>query len=163
MMNYCLDVNHEYQKAKSSFLRLSLLFSFIFTLVIVGDVLLIILAKEDYQINFIIAAVITVLFVWFAIFFFTIIYTDINGKYRYFKGYDSGLKPTDEIIFVEKSEDLSYVNGLYVYPLWVKYTSNLEGTDKVIYTFDDKLELKKGDRVTVTTYQRIVIKAEKHS
>ena len=161
-MNYSVDVNKEYQKAKSKFLRLALLFSFILTMVIVSDVLLILLSKDSYWIELLIAIILTILFTWFAIYFFTNIYTDINNRYRYFKGYESGLKPVDEVIFVEHSDYISYVNGLYVYPLMVKYVSNLAGTDKIIYSFE-KLDLKKGDKLTITTYQRIILKAEKHS
>ena len=78
-----------------------------------------------------------------------------------FKGYESGLKPVDEVIFLEHSDEISYVNGLYVYPLIVKYVDNLTGTDKIIYSFD-KLNLEKGDKLTITTYQRIILKAEQH-
>ena len=160
---YQVDVKQEYQKAKSNYLRLSLIFSSIFTCVLVADVLLILLAGEDYQINLIIAIIVSILFLWFAIYFFTNIYPDINNFYRYFKGYDSGLKPTDEVIFLEYSDELAYINGLYVYPLIVKYVSNLEGTDKIIYSFENDLNVKKGDKLTVTTYQRIILKMEKHS
>ena len=160
---YQVDVNKEYQKAKSNYLRLSLIFSSIFACVLVADVLLILLAGEDYQINLIIAIIVSILFLWFAIYFFTNIYPDINNIYRYFKGYDSGLKPTDEVIFLEYSDELAYINGLYVYPLIVKYVSNLEGTDKIIYSFENNLNVKKGDKLTVTTYQRIILKMEKHS
>ena len=160
---YQVDVKQEYQKAKSNYLRLSLIFSSIFTCVLVADVLLILLAGEDYRINLIIAIIVSILFLWFAIYFFTNIYPDINNIYRYFKGYDSGLKPTDEVIFLEYSDELAYINGLYVYPLIVKYVSNLEGTDKIIYSFENNLNVKKGDKLTVVTYQRIILKMEKHS
>ena len=160
---YQVDVKQEYQKTKSNYLRLSLMFSSIFTCVLVADVLLILLAGEDYQINLIIAIIVSILFLWFAIYFFTNIYPDINNIYRYFKGYDSGLKPTDEVIFLEYSDELAYINGLYVYPLIVKYVSNLEGTDKIIYSFENNLNVKKGDKLTVVTYQRIILKMEKHS
>jgi hypothetical protein len=160
---YQVDVNQEYQKAKSKFLRYSLLFSFMFAAILTADTLLILLAGEDYQINLIITICISILFLWFAIYFFTNIYQDINNKYRYFKGYDSGIKPTDEVIFLEYSDEIAYVNGLYVYPIIVKYVSNLAGTDKIIYSFDNHFDLKEGDKLTFTTYQRIVLKMEKHS
>ena len=160
---YQVDVKQEYQKAKSNYFRLSLIFSSIFACVLVADVLLILLAGEDYQINLIIAIIVSILFLWFAIYFFTNIYPDINNIYRYFKGYDSGLKPMDEVIFLEYSDEISYVNGLYVYPILVKYVSNLDGTDKIIYVFDNNLGFKKGDKITITSYQRIVLKMEKHS
>ena len=160
---YQVDVNQEYQKAKSNFLRYSLLFSFMFAAVLVADTLLILLAKEEYKINLLITLIISILFLWFAIYFFTNIYPDINNRYRYFKGYDSGLKPMDEVIFLEYSDEITYVNGLYVYPILVKYVSNLDGTDKIIYVFDNNLGFKKGDKITITSYQRIVLKMEKHS
>ena len=160
---YQVDVNQEYQKAKSNFLRYSLLFSLIFSLVLVTDVLLILFAGEDYQINLLITIIISILFLWFAIFFFTNIYQDINNRYRYFKGYDSGIKPTDEVIFLASSDELAYVNGLYVYPLMVKYVSNLEEVEKIIYSFSKEINYEQGDKLTITTYQRIILKMEKHS
>ena len=163
MDSYSVDVNNEYQKAKSTFLRYSLSFSLLLTAIIVSDVLLVALAKEDYRINLIIAIIINILFVWAAIYFFSNIYSEVNAKYRYFKGYDSGLHPVEEIIFIKQSDELSYVNGLYVYPVLVKYVSNLSEQEKIIYTLHKDLDLKEGDKLTVTTYQRILINAEKHS
>ena len=161
MTNYCVDINREYQKAKSKLFRFSLLFSLLLTGVIVGDVLLVLLDSEEYTLNFIIASVITVVFIWFAIWFITTIYGELNARYKYFKGYQSGLQPVDEIIIVHKSDELTFVNGLYVYPLLVKYVTNLGETNKIIYTMDE-LDFDNDDKLTVTTYQRILIKAEKH-
>ena len=163
MDHYCVDINDELNKAKKTFLFASLLFSSIFTLVIVIDILLIALANEEYQVSLIISIVITSLFAWFTIYFFSNIYQDINNRYRYFKGYQSGEQSTDEVIVIDTSDELVYVNGLYVYPFYVKYASNLEGTDKIIYTSNKDLGLVKGDKLTVTTYRRILVKMEKHS
>ena len=162
-MNYHVDVSNEYQKSKSTFFRYSLGFSILLTLVIVGDVLLIVLANEDYLVNLIISIIISILFTWIAIYFFTNIYNELNAKYRYFKGYDSGIQETNEVVFIKKSDELSYINGLYAYPVAVRYVSNLEDKDKIIYTLDKDLDLEAGDKMTITTYQRILIKAEKHS
>ena len=162
-MNYSVDVAFEYKKAKSTFSRLSLLFSGVLTCVIIANVLLVTLAGEEYRINLIISSVITVLFAWFAIFFFTSIYGDVNNRYRYFKGYGSGVKPTEEVEFIRKTNTLCYVNGLYVYPINVLYMDGLSKQEKVIYTFDESLSFAEGDKLTITTYQRIIIKAEKHS
>ena len=160
---YSVDVGNEYQKVKSTFYRLSLLFSFLLTAVIVADVLLVALANEDYLVNLIIAIVISILFIWFAIFFFSNIYSEANNKYRYFRSYEEGLKPEEEVEFLKKSDELCYVNGLYVYPLFVRYAIGLNRQDKVIYTVSKDLDYKMGDKLTITTYQRILIKAERHS
>ena len=162
-MNYSVDISNEYQKAKSIFFRYSLGFSLLMTAIIVGDVLLILLAGEDYTVNLIISIVITILFSWIAIYFFTNIYSEVNARYRYFKGYESGLHPTEEIIFIKKSDELSYINGLYAYPMAVRFISNLVSQDKIIYSLDKDLDLSEGDKLTITTYQRILVKAEKHS
>ncbi|MBQ6730758.1 MAG: hypothetical protein IJR08_02500 [Bacilli bacterium] len=162
MNNYCVDVNGEYIKAKSKIFRSSLLFSLILTAVIIADVLLVALAGEEYIVNFIISSIITVLFIWFMIFFISNVYSDINARYQYFRGYQSGIQPTDEVIFIRKSDELCYVNGLYVYPVFVRYLSTLGERDKIIYTLDD-LNYQEEDKLTITTYQRIIIKAEKHA
>ena len=162
-MNYCVDISNEYQKAKSIFFRYSLSFSLLLTAVIISDVLLVMLANENYLVNLIVSIVITILFAWISIYFFTNIYSEVNAKYRYFKGYESGIHPTDEIVFIKKSDELCYINGLYAYPMAVRFISNLSEQDKIIYTLDKNLDLVEGDKLTVTTYQRILIKAEKHS
>ena len=162
-MNYRVDINDEYKRAKSTYLKYSLIFSLILTLVIVGDTLLVILAKEDYTVNLVIAIVITILFGWFALFFFTSIFGDINNRYRYFKGYEGGLKPVEEIEFLRKSDELCYINGLYVYPVYVRYFIGLTVQDKVIFSLKNDLGYEMGDKLTITTYQRILIEAEKHS
>lgn len=161
-MQYSVDVKHEYQVVKSKFLRLSLLFSLILTAVLVTDVLLIILTKGEYTLAMIITMVVTILFSGFAIFFFTVIYSEVNAQYRYYRGYDSGLKSTDEVEFVKQGEELCYINGLYVYPVVVRYISNLTCQDKIIYTLKEQLHFQEGDKLTITTYQRILINAERH-
>ena len=162
-MNYSVDVSNEYQKAKSRLFRYSLAFSLLLTALIVGDILLVVLANEEYLVNLIISIIITVLFTWMAIYFFTNIYSELNARYRYYKGYDSGIQSTDEIVIIKKSDELCYINGLYAYPLMVKYVSSLGEQDKIIYALDKDLDLAEGDKLTITTYQRILIKAEKHS
>ena len=163
MANYCVDVNGEYLKAKSKIFRYSLLFSILLTLVIVGDVLLVTFASEDYLLNLIIACVITVLFIWFAIYFISNVFGDIDARYRYFKGYQSGIQSVDEIIFIKQSDELCFVNGLYVYPLHVKYVSNFTEQERIIYTLEKDCGYALNDKLTIVTYQRILLKAEKHS
>lgn len=161
-MDYRVDIENEYQKAKSKLFRISLMFSIVFTLILAGDVLLITLAGEEYLVNYIIASVLTVLFAWFAIFFFVNIYSVKNAQYRYFHGYESGVKPEEEVEFLKKSDELCYINGLYVYPVYVRYIIGLNRQDKVIFALENNLEYEMGDRLTITTYQRILVKAEKH-
>ena len=161
-MNYSVDVVEEYNKARSSFLKAALTFSLVLTIVIVGDVLLITLAGESYLVNMIIAIVLTVLFSWFAIFFFSVIYGEINAKYRYFKGYDSGIKPVEEVEFIRQEKVLFPVNGLYVYPIRVRFLIGINQTEKMIYSLD-QLDCVEGDKLTIETYQRILIKADKHA
>lgn len=158
-MDYSVDIESEYQKAKSKIFRLSLLFSLILTITIISDVLLIVFAKEEYIINLIISIIITIAFLWFAIFFISMIYKDVNDRYRYFRGYDSGLKAIDDVIFIEKEDELTYVNGLYVYLVRVRFNEGLKSQDKIIYTLNKDLDFKKGDKLTITTYQRILTKA----
>ena len=162
-MTYNVDVNGEYQKSKSKLFRWSLLFSIILTVILTADVLLIILAKEDYLINLIIAIVITSLFSWFAIYFFFNIYGELNAQYRYFKGYESGVQSVEEVEILAKIGEICYVNGLYVYPLRIRSFDGLVARDRVIYTIDKDLDVKENDKLMITTYQRILIKAEKHS
>ena len=162
-MNYSVDIPYEHQKAKSVFLRWSLAFSSLFTAVIIADVLLVLLAGEYYTVNLVIAIIITIIFAWIAIWFFTTIYGEVNNRYRYFSGYESGIKSTEEVEFLKKSDELCYINGLYVYPVYVRYSVGLNKTDKVIFAFQNNLSFEMGDQLTITTYQRILIKAEKHS
>ncbi len=162
MTNYRVDVNYEYDKVKSKMFRLSLLFSLILTVVIVGDVLLVVLSKENYLVQLIISIVITALFSWFAIFYFSNIYNEINAQYRYYKGYASGVQSTDEVIFLSQVDQLVYVNGLYVYPVNVRYVSSLQDQHKIIYSMEKNLGYEEGDKLTIETYQRILLKAEKH-
>lgn len=162
-MTYCVDVSNEYRKSKSKILGISLLFSIILTVVIIGDILLITLSKDNYLVSMILAIILTVVFSWFAIFFFTNVFSEVNAEYRYYRGYESGLKPTDEVEFLKQSEELCYINGLYVYPIYVRYKSNLNVQDKIIFSFNKNLGYEMGNKLTITTYQRVLVKAEKHS
>ena len=160
-MNYQLDVSKGYQVSKKHFLLLSLLFSLIFTVVLISDVLLVVLSNENYIVALIISIVITILFTWFAIYFFYNIYGDVNSEYRFYKGYESGLKEIGEVIYINQDTELTYINGLYAYPVHVAYINGLEKTNKVIYTIE-KLDYRQGDKLSVITYRRILVKAELH-
>ena len=161
-MTYCVDTKEQYNIAKKRYLRYSLLFSGILALVLLADTLLVLLAGEDYTINYIFATIITILFSWFAIYFFTTIYKDINFSYRYFKGIDSGLTQSGEVVFMSKENNLSQINGLYVYPLHVKYKEGLNEEEKIIFSIDENINFEEGDKLTISTYQRILLKAERH-
>ena len=160
-MNYQLDVSKGYQVSKKHFLLLSLLFSLIFTVVLISDVLLVVLSNENYIVALIISIVITILFAWFAIYFFYNIYSDVNNEYRFYKGYESGLKEIGEVIYINQDTELTYINGLYAYPVHVAYINGLEKTNKVIYTIE-KLDYRQGDKLSIITYRRILVKAELH-
>ena len=161
-MYYSVDVEHEYQTIKSKLFRISLLFAVILTFVLLADVLLVALSKEDYLVCMIISIVITVIFIWFAIYFFTNVWSDINNQYRYFKGYESGLHPTEEVEFIYQDEELTYVNGLCVYRVHVRYISNLDAQEKIVYSLKSKLPYDAGDKLTVTTYQRVIMASKRH-
>ena len=161
-MTYCVDTNEQYNVAKKKYLRYSLLFSGILTVVLIADTLLVLLAGENYTLNYILATIITVLFSWFAIYFFTTIYKDINFNYRYFKGIDSGLTQNGEVVFMNKENNLTQINGLYVYPLHVKYIDGLNEEEKIIFSIDENISFEEGDKLTISTYQRILLKAERH-
>lgn len=162
-MSYEVDVQREYTLSKSRYLKVSLLFSSLFALVLISDTLLVLLSKENYTPYLIISIVISILFSWFAIYFFTNIYKDINSRYRYFQGYARGQQSEDEVIYEKLGKELELVNGLYVYPLKVKFISNLnEPEEKTIYSFSEDLHFKRGDKLTIKTYQRILISAESH-
>ena len=160
-MNYQMDVSKGYQAAKKSLFRLSLLFSLLLSAVLIADVLLVALANENYLVNLIISIIITISFTWFAIYFFYNIYGDVNNEYRFYKGYESGLKEIGEVIYINQDTELTYINGLYAYPVHVAYINGLEKTNKVIYTIE-KLDYRQGDKLSIITYRRILVKAELH-
>lgn len=162
-MIYSVDINEEYKRSKSKLIRYTLLFSLVLAMTLTADTLLVVLSEDNYTIFLIIAIVITMLFSWFAIYFFTNIYSEINARYRYFKGYECGVKSTEEVELISKEKELCYVNGLYVYPIRIRSFEGLKVVDKIIYTLNESLEYKEYDKLTITTYQRILIEAENHS
>ena len=162
-MSYSVDINEEYKKSKSKLLRYSLLFALVLAITLTADTLLVIFSKENYTANLVIAIILTSLFSWFAIYLFTNIYRDLNARYRYFKGYESGVKSIEEVQFLGQDSKLSYINGLYVYPVYIRSYDGLKSVDKTIYVLDSDLGYKAYDRLTITTYQRILIESENHS
>lgn len=163
-MTYQLDISKEYLNARKVMRLLSTSFALIFSLVLIADVLLIVFANEDYLINLIITIVVSILFAWFAIFFISNFYSDAFNKYRFYKGYESGIKEVAEVEFVKEDteETSTNKNGLYAYPVHVTYVDGLNRTDKVICSFNKDLGFKEGDKLTITTYRRVIIKAELH-
>ena len=161
-MSYSVDTKEQYNLAKKKYLRYSLLFAGILTVVLIADTLLVALAGENYTCNYLLATIITILFSWFTIYFFTTIYKDINYSYRYFKSIDSGLTQNGEVIYLSKENNLCQINGLYVYPLHVKYIEGINEEEKIIFSIDENINFDKGDKLTISTYQRILLKAERH-
>lgn len=161
-MCYRVDVEDEYKRSKSKLLRYTLLFSLILAIILVADTLLIILTKGDYRVSLSISIIITILFSWFAIYFFTNIYGDINAYYRYFKSFNSGVKATEEVEVIKIDDALTLVNGLYVYPIYIKSFNGLDVTEKTVYTLDKNYKFLVGCKYTFVTYQRIVIEADNH-
>ena len=157
-----MDVSKEYQTARKSLFALSLLFSLLFSVVLIADVLLVVLANEDYLVNLIISIVISILFVWFAIYFFSNIFNDANEKYLFYRGYESGLKEEGEVELVSIDDELRYMNGLYVYAVSVRYINGLERIDKIIYSVNKDLGFRVGSKLSITTYRRILTKARLH-
>ena len=151
-MNYQMDVSKEYQTARKSLFTLSLLFSLLFSVVLIADVLLVVLANEDYLVNLIISIVISILFVWFVIYFFSNIFNDVNEKYLFYRGYESGLKEEGEVELVSIDDELRYMNGLYVYAVSVRYINGLERIDKIIYSVNKDLGFRVGSKLSITTY-----------
>ncbi len=160
-MNYYLDTAYEYQKSKNRMLISSLFFALLFSIVLISDVFLVFKAGQDYRLNLIVSIIISVLFIWFSIYFFTTTYQEINKRYRFFKNFGSGIKEQQEVEYIKCSDDLNYINGLYVYPIHVFYQYGLEQIEKVIYC-QTKLNYVQGDKLTIQTYQRILIEAEIH-
>ena len=164
-MNYQLDISKNYQSARKRMTLLSLSFSLVFSLVLIADVLLVIFANEDYKLNLIIATIISILFTWAAIFFFGNFYNEALEKYLFYKSYESGLKEEAEVIFekqIDKQVMTTNRNGLITYPVHVTYIDGLTKTHKVICTVEKDLGFKEGDKLTIITYQRVIIKAERH-
>ena len=163
-MNYQLDISKNYQSARKRMTLLSLSFSLVFSLVLIADVLLVIFANEDYKLNLIIAIIISILFTWAAIFFFGNLYNEALGKYLFYKSYESGLKEEAEVIFEKEIDEQTMTNrnGLITYPVHVTYIDGLTKTHKVICTVEKDLGFKEGDKLTIITYQRVIIKAERH-
>ena len=161
-MDYSVDVSYELKSVQSKLFRLSLMFAIILTIIITADILLVTLSKEDYLVNLIISIIITIIFIWFAIYFFFNIYSEVNNKYRFFKGFESGIHPIEEVEYLGKSDEMTYMNGLYVYPIYVKYIDGLNRKDKTIFTTNPNLSYEIGDKLSITTYQRIIVKAEQH-
>ena len=72
------------------------------------------------------------------------------------------LKENDEVIFKEQINELTYINGLYAYPVHITVINGLEKVDKVIYTVNKDLGYQDGDKLSTVTYSRILVKAERH-
>lgn len=163
-MNYQMDIGKEYKNAKQTMLITSLTFSLLFSIVIIADVLLVVLANDNYLVNLIISIVVTVLFTWFTIFFFYNIYNDALAKYLFFRGYESGIKEVAEVEFDQEIDEpmIDNKNPLYAYPVRITYIDGLNKIHKVIYTFEKDLGFKKGDKLKVVTYRRVIVKAELH-
>ena len=163
-MTYQLDIGKEYLNARKMMRVFSISFALLFSLVLIADVLLVVFANEDYLINLIIAIIISILFAWFSIFFIPNFYNDAFNKYKFYKGYESGIKEVAEVEFVKEEVELTNTNknGLYTYQVYVTYIDGLTRTDKVICSFNKDLGFKKGDKLTITTYRRVIVKAELH-
>ena len=76
--------------------------------------------------------------------------------------YESGIKEVAEVEFDQEIDEpmIDNKNPLYAYPVRITYIDGLNKIHKVIYTLEKDLGFKKGDKLKVVTYRRVIVKAE---
>lgn len=155
-----VDVNNEYKKAKTKMNNATVLFIILFALTIIISYVLIITRENHVKLNMIFTMIVSIAFVFYAISFFSLSYPGLNNALRFYEGFERGIKVTDIVKIKSIDNEIKEVNGFDCYPMHITVFDGIDEADKTVYVFDRNININKKDKLSLTSYQRIVISIE---
>ena len=132
---------------------LSTIFSFALVLI------LMLTSKQKYVLELIFTILVSVVYLFYAIFYFTVIRRCLQAELRFYEGASKAELSEYDVEIRSISEKVKEYNGLEYYVLEAKVDENLKEEDKIFYV-PSKFSFKKNQKAVLYVYGSIVIKVE---
>lgn len=142
-------------KKRRHFILFILSTMFAFALVI----LLMLTSKQNYVLELIFTILISVSYLIYVVFYFTIIRRVLQADIRFFEGAIKAELSEYDVEIQSVSEEIKEYNGREYYVLEARVDENLKEEDKIFYV-PTKFSFKKNQKAKIQVYGSIVINVE---
>ena len=142
-------------KKRRHFILFLLSTIFAFALVLI----LMLTSKQKYVLELIFTIFVSVVYLFYAIFYFTVIRRCLQAELRFYEGASKAELSEYDVEIQSISEKVKEYNGLEYYVLEAKVDENLKEEDKIFYV-PSKFSFKKNQKAVLYVYGSIVINVE---
>ena len=140
-------------------LRHFILFVLSTILTIALVIILMLTSKRSYVVELIFSILISVAYLIYLVFYFTVIRRCLNAEYRFYDGANKAELSEYDVEILSMSEELKDYNGLEYYVLEAKVSENLKDEEKIFY-LPAKFSFKKNQKARLYVYGSVVINVE---
>jgi len=158
MLNF-VDVEKGLLDASYKKRRHFILFLFV-TILAIGLVLLFLLISDErYAFELVMCVFISIAYLFYLIFYFSIIQRCFNNELRLYEGAKNATFSNVDCEIISLSDEIKEYNGLEYYVLEAKVEENLKEENKIFYV-NKKFDFKKNQKAKMKVYGSIVISME---
>jgi hypothetical protein len=122
-------------------------------------ILLMLTSKQKYILELIFTILVSVFYLIYAVFYFTVIRRVLKADVRFFEGASKVELSEYDVEIHSISENIKEYNGREYYVLEAKVDENLKEEDKIFY-LPSKFSFKKNQKARIQVYGSIVINVE---
>ncbi len=154
------DIDLKLKEEKKKYITLLLLFVIVSIIVLSIVLTLLLTSSDNYTLVMIINMVITIIYLWFTMFYFININPSIRAKYLFFKNYNQGEVEKKIVTYISKKEETKKRN-LFVILHKVSFIESGKTYYRDIYLFEENnVSFKKDRSYRVYLYKNVLIKFE---
>ena len=122
-------------------------------------VILMLTSKEKFVIELIFTILISIAYLIYIVFYFSVIRRCLQADLRFFEGASKSELSSYDVEIHSISEEIKEYNGREYYVLEAKVDENLKEEDKIFYV-PKKFSFKKDQKATIEVYGSVVINVE---
>ena len=122
-------------------------------------ILLMLTSKQKYVLELIFTILISVAYLIYVVFYFTVIRRVIKADLRFFEGASKAELSEYDVEIQSISEEIKEYNGREYYVLEARVDENLKEEDKIFYV-PSKFSFKKDQKARIYVYGSIIINVE---
>lgn len=123
------------------------------------DAILMATSKQKYIVELIISILFTVLYLFFLVFYFTVLRKKIMNELNFYSSVDSATLNEMHVELIEFEENKKIYNGIDYFVLKAITINNLTEVEQFYYV-PAKFEFKKGSKAILKTFGSVVIEKE---
>ena len=128
-------------------------------IVLILEVVLMLTSKNNYIVELIFSVILSIAYLIYVIFYFSIIKRCLDNELRFFEGAKNGEHSEIFCTLTSLSNELKEYNGLEYYVLEARVDENLKEEDKIFYV-PKRFEFKKNQKAILYVYGSVVIEVK---